>query len=192
MARHPFQAGYVHATTDARPPTGSPRYHASTAHSFWLNGSAWEYPDFENADTFVTRLAQKGIIARDYAVETVLRNHLGKLPLRSVQRHFLRATGITHRTVRQIERARHAATLLRQGVSILDAVHEAGYFDQAHLTRAVKTLIGASPLEIKRGQQQLSFLYKTTPLPRIYDAHGRSAHDGIGTNRNRESGTLER
>src|SRR5262249_31649001 len=24
-----------------------------TSRSFWLNGSAWEYPDFENAETFV-------------------------------------------------------------------------------------------------------------------------------------------
>ena len=32
----------------------------ATGRSFWLNGSAWEYPDFENADTFVARLARKG------------------------------------------------------------------------------------------------------------------------------------
>jgi hypothetical protein len=24
-----------------------------TGRTFWLNGSAWEYPSFENADTFV-------------------------------------------------------------------------------------------------------------------------------------------
>jgi hypothetical protein len=26
---------------------------AATSHSFWLSGSALDYPDFENADTFV-------------------------------------------------------------------------------------------------------------------------------------------
>jgi AraC-like DNA-binding protein len=138
---------------------------AATSRSFWLNGSAWEYPDFENADTFLARLARKGVIARDAAVDAALHSQEPVLSIRSAQRHFLRATGITHSTVRQIERARHATNLLRQGVSILDTVHEAGYFDQAHLTRSLKHRIGQTPAEIIRGTRQLSFLYKTTPLP---------------------------
>jgi AraC-like DNA-binding protein len=146
----------------------------ATSRSFWLNGSAWEYPDFDNADTFVARLVRKGIIVRDAAVEAVFENHAGSLPIRSTQRRFLRSTGISHRTVRQIERARYATTLLKEGVSILDTVYEAGYFDQAHLTRSLKTLIGQTPVEVSRGKQQLSFLYKTAPLPRIYDAHGKT------------------
>ena len=154
----------------------------AASRSFWLNGSAWEYPEFENADTFVARLVRKGIIVRDAGVEAALESQSGRLPIRSTQRHFLRATGLTQRTVRQIERARYATTLLRQGVSILDTVFEAGYFDQAHLTRSVKTLIGQTPVEIGQGQQQLSFLYKTTPRPRIYDPSGRLDHDRIGTN----------
>ena len=154
----------------------------AASRSFWLNGSAWEYPDFENADTFVARLVRKGIILRDAGVEAALRSQPGRLPVRSAQRHFLRATGISHRAIRQIERARYATTLLKRGVSILDTVYEAGYFDQAHLNRAMKTLIGQTPVEIRKGTQQLSFLYKTTPLPPIYDAHGRFAHDRIGTN----------
>jgi methylphosphotriester-DNA--protein-cysteine methyltransferase len=78
-------------------------------------------------------------------------------------RHFLRATGLAHRTVRQIERDRYATNLLRQDVSILDTGHEAGYFDQAHLTRSLKFLIGQTPVEISRGKTQLSFLYKQKP-----------------------------
>ncbi len=155
----------------------------ATGRSFWLNGSAWEYPNFENADTFVARLVRKGIIVRDPIVRTALENPSGTPPTRLAQRHFLRATGISHRTFRQIERARYATNLLRQGVSILDTVFEAGYFDQPHLTRSLKMLIGQTPLEIRQGTRQLSFLYKTTPLPRVYDAHGRFDHDGIGTNR---------
>ena len=68
---------------------------------------------------------------------------------------------MTHATLRQIERARHATNLLKQGVSILDAVHTAGYFDQAHLTRSLKRLIGVTPAQVARGQEQLSFLYNT-------------------------------
>lgn len=132
---------------------------AATGRSFWLDGSAWEYPTFENADTFVARLAQKGLIARDFVVDAILRGH--RFPLRSAQRHFLHATGITHQKVLTIERARRAAIFLREGMSILDTVHDTGYFDQAHLTRALGALIGTTPAELRRGTQQLSFLYKT-------------------------------
>ena len=109
----------------------------ASSRAFWLNGSAWEYPDFENAEAVVARLARKGIIAWDSAADL-------KLSVRSTQRHFLRATGLTYRTVRQIERARLATNLLKGGVSILDTAHQAGYFDQAHLTRSLKGLIGDS------------------------------------------------
>jgi hypothetical protein len=157
----------------------------ATSRSFWLDGSAWEYPTFENADTFVERLARKGVIAHDFAVDAMLRSGPLRLPLRSGQRHFVRSTGITLRTLRQIERARHATLLLREGVPILDTIHETGYFDQPHLTRALKMLIGATPAEISRRNHQLSFLYKTAAAPTLYDAHGRSVHDRIGSNRRR-------
>ena len=155
----------------------------ASTRAFWLNGSAWEYPDFENADTFVARLARKGIIARDFVVDAMLQDRPLKLPLRSMQRHFVRSTGITHRTLRLIERARHATTLLAGGMSILDTVHESGYFDQPHLTRSLKSLIGVTPMEISRGTHQLSFQYKTLEPQPFYDASGRYVPACIGSNR---------
>jgi len=134
----------------------------ATNQSFWLNGFAWEYPDFENAETFVNRLVHDDLIARDLTINAALQGHQVKLSLRSAQRHFLQATGMTHSTFRQIERARHATNLLRQGASILDTVYEAGYFDQAHLTRSLKHLVGQTPAKILRQEEQLSFLYKTS------------------------------
>jgi methylphosphotriester-DNA--protein-cysteine methyltransferase len=134
--------------------------------SFWLEGFQWELPDFENAEAFVGRLARRSVIARDPTVEAVLRGDRQALTPRSVQRHFRLATGMTHGRFRQIERARHATNLLRAGSPILDAVHEAGYFDQAHLSRSVKGLIGQTPASIQRDEAQLSFLYKTGRQPR--------------------------
>jgi len=134
--------------------------------SFWLHRSAWQFPDFDNADTFVERLVRDGLLIREGVVQAALQNQLKDLSLRTAQRHFLRTTGLTYSAVRQIERARYATTLLRQGLSILDVVYEAGYFDQPHLTRSLKYFIGQTPAQIMdRGKsQQLSFLYKTAPL----------------------------
>ena len=135
----------------------------ATGHSFWLDGSAWDYPAFENAETFVKRLVAKGLISREPAVDAVLQGHQHAMSLRSVQRRFLRATGLSRSEVHQVERARHATNLLRQGAPILDAVFDAGYFDQPHLTRSLKHWIGLTPSEVVSGHEQLSFLYKTMP-----------------------------
>ena len=136
----------------------------ATAHSFWLRGSAWDYPSFANAETFVARLARRGLIVRNPIVDWMRDDHPRTLSPRTLQRHFLQATGLTHRAVRQIERARYATSLLKQGVSILDTVHEAEFFDQAHLTRSLKHLVGQTPGAVVQAREQLSFLYKTAPL----------------------------
>ncbi len=138
---------------------------SATARSFWLNGSAVEYPSFDNVEAFVGRLSTSGLLSRDLIVEDTLLRRPTELSLRSAQRHFLRATGVTYASFRQIERARYAAILLREGVSILDVVSRLGYFDQAHLTRSLKRLIGETPTRIIQGQRQLSFLYKTALSP---------------------------
>jgi AraC-like DNA-binding protein len=134
--------------------------------SFSLSGYTWQLPDYDNADTFVDWLVRKGLLARDPLVEAASQGQLEDRDPRTIQRHFLQTTGLTQSAVRQIERARYATHLLQQGVSILDTVLEAGYFDQPHLTRSLKYLIGQTPAQIlqKSRPEQMPFLYKTTPL----------------------------
>jgi AraC-like DNA-binding protein len=146
---------------------------------FCLDGSHWDYPDFDNAETFVRRLAQRGVIARDDTVAAAMQGDHQARSRRTTQRHFLHAAGLTHGSVRQIERARCATNLLMQGASILDAAHDAGYFDQAHLTRSLRHYIGQTPSGIARGDEQLSFLYKTTPRKIPMMANGAAPHDYI-------------
>lgn len=137
----------------------------ASSKSFWLQGSAWQFPDYDNADTFVDRLVRKGLLLRNPVVEGALKGELKDVSIRTARRHFLRTTGLTQNTIRQIERARYATILLQQGMSILDVVYEAGYFDQPHLTRSLKHFIGQTPAQLtgKGEPEQLSFLYKTTP-----------------------------
>ena len=95
---------------------------------------------------------RNGLILADPTIDATLREQPLKLTTRSAQRRFLQATGLTRGAIRQIERARHATHLLNQGASILDAVYEAGYYDQAHLTRSLKRLIGQTPAQISRAE----------------------------------------
>ncbi|MBA3528548.1 MAG: AraC family transcriptional regulator [Propionibacteriaceae bacterium] len=115
--------------------------------SFWLDGSAWQFPDFENADSFVARLVSVGLLARDPVVDGALRGECDDVSARSMQRRFVQTTGLTRSTIRQIERARSAMVQLKQGVPILDVVHESGYYDQPHLTRSLKRWLGETPAE---------------------------------------------
>lgn len=116
--------------------------------SFSLGHSAWQLPNYENADTFVDRLVRSGILVHDPVTSAIHQGQSPALSLRAVQYRVLRSTGLTQRTIRQIERARYAASLLKQGVSIFDTVYEAGYSDQPHLTRSLKHFIGHTPAEI--------------------------------------------
>jgi hypothetical protein len=136
----------------------------ASSRSFWLHSEAWEVPTYENAETFVERLVRDGLLVHEAVVAEVLAGHQPNYSLRSIQRRFLAATGLTHGAVLQIERARHAALLLQQGTSILDTVYEAGYFDQPHLTKSLKHFIGLTPMQLmdKNATEQLSFLYNTS------------------------------
>jgi AraC-like DNA-binding protein len=126
---------------------------AASRHAFWLHGSAWQFPTFENADTFVDRLARDGALARDPLVDTALQGHAHDLSPRTVRHRFLRATGQTQGQIQQLERARRAAALLQRGTSILDAVDEVGYFDQPHLTRSLRRWIGRTPAQLLRTER---------------------------------------
>jgi hypothetical protein len=141
---------------------------AAGSQTFWLNGSSWQLPNYDNADTFVHRLVHEGLIAYEPNVEAALKGHLrDDYSLRTTQRRFLRTTGMSLNAVRKIERARYAASLLRQGNAIQDTVYETGYFDQAHMTHTLKRLIGQTPAQLMDSTQsvQLSFTYNTdTPL----------------------------
>jgi AraC-like DNA-binding protein len=131
----------------------------ASSRSFWLHSSAWEFPTFENVEAFIARLVKAELLVCDPIVASTLQAHAIDLSLRSVQRRFLRATGLTHGAVSQIERAHLAVALLRQGVSILDTVERAGYADQPHLTRSLKRLIGQTPAQLasESNAMELSF-----------------------------------
>ena len=156
---------YLPHLPDGTRPDGSLDLPQATDTRFWLHGAAWQYPTYDNADAFVARLVREGLLVRDSLVEAVLRQQPQALSPRRVQHRFVRATGLSQGTIRQIERARYATTLLQDGVPILETVVRAGYADQAHLTRSLKHFIGQTPARLLRPDHSAStsLLFKTDP-----------------------------
>jgi methylphosphotriester-DNA--protein-cysteine methyltransferase len=68
---------------------------------------------------------------------------------------------MTSGSIRQIQRARRATAQLQRGAAIADVAQDAGYYDQAHLTRSLKRFVGQTPAQVARGEAQLSLLYNT-------------------------------
>jgi hypothetical protein len=118
--------------------------------SFWLDSSIWEIPDFENADTFLERLVREGLLAHDPVVGAALQGHPQAFSPRALQYRFVRATGLPHKVIQQIARAHRAAALLEQGASVSGIAFELGYFDQSHMTNALKRFLGQTPAQIAR------------------------------------------
>jgi AraC-like DNA-binding protein len=118
--------------------------------SFWLDSAAWQFPTYENADTFVDQLVREGMLVCDPIVEDVIHARPPEISPRTIRYRFLRATGLTPAYIHQLERAHQAVKLLQQGVSILDTVYQVGYADQPHMTRSLKRLIGQTPAQIAR------------------------------------------
>jgi AraC-like DNA-binding protein len=122
----------------------------ASSQSFWLQGAAWQIPDFDNVEEFVQRLVREGHLVQESTVSDALRQEAADIELssRTVRRRFLWTTGLTPKTIQQIERAKQAAALLSQGVTILDTVYELGYADQPHLTRSLRRFYGQTPAQI--------------------------------------------
>jgi hypothetical protein len=133
-----------------------------SGHSVRIFGHAVPLPDYDGAEDFVRRLVRAGVLVRDPMVRDVLRGWSPDATVRTVRRHFLSATGLTPGVVRQIERARAAAMLIRGGAPIADIAHDLGYYDQPHLARSLGRFIGHTATELRTGASgQMSVLYKT-------------------------------
>lgn len=124
----------------------------STGRSFWLHDQSLPIPAPEDADAFIERLVRLGLLRSEPVVDLLLGDELPERPatVRTLQRHFLRATGLSQRTVLSIERARRAVALLQAGTAIPDVVYGLGYTDQPHLTRMLRHLAGCTPARIIR------------------------------------------
>ena len=122
----------------------------ASSKSFWLKGAAWQFPDYENVDTFIERFVREDILVHDPLINAALHGQPTDVSPRTLRHRFAKATGQRQGYIVQYERAQHAKLLLEQGTSIPDTVYEAGYYDQPHLTRSLKQFFGYTPAQFSR------------------------------------------
>lgn len=129
---------------------------------FVLDGDAWELPGPDDADVFVDRLARAGLLVHDPVAAAALHGDVAGLSTRTLERRVARATGLTRRAIRQIERAGQAVELLTRGVPPADVAQRCGYADQPHLTRSLRRFVGQTPARIAAPPgEAVSFPFKT-------------------------------
>lgn len=116
--------------------------------SFWLGDTRLEFPTYENIEVFVSDLHRHGILRDDTVIRQALDGQVQNLSPRTVQRHFLQATGLTHKRYQQIIRAQTAVELLKSGTPAIETAYELGFSDQFHLSRSLRTLVGQTPSQI--------------------------------------------
>lgn len=113
-----------------------------------IGGHLFKIPDFDSAEAFVQELIEKGLLLINPVVSSLDNPSPRGTSDRSLRRHTMSTTGLSPYFFHQIQRAQHATQLLQQGMPIAQAALEAGYTDQAHMTKAVKMLMGLTPAQI--------------------------------------------
>jgi AraC-like DNA-binding protein len=147
-----FKRGVLLPHTPAQSMLNSTVVLPRTGSYFWLQGRRWRIPSVGAMDVFVGHLAREKIIAQDTLVVRSLAGGSHGVSARTLQRHFLQTTGMTYSYLRQIDRAKQAITLLQSG----QAACQAGYADQAHLTRSLRVMTSKTPAQII-GRQSFPF-----------------------------------
>ena len=62
----------------------------ATSTSFWLSGSAWQFPTYENAETFVDRLVRDGLLVKVKELPAEVRQ---QQPVDQPERRYCRDRG---------------------------------------------------------------------------------------------------
>jgi hypothetical protein len=115
---------------------------------FWLGTDVLEIPNFGNADVFAQRLLRADIVQSNDVVAAILDGHPKAMSERTLQRHFLKTTGVTYKAFTQIERAQKAMGLLQIGRPAADVAFALGFTDQAHMINSLKAIMGQTPRQI--------------------------------------------
>lgn len=118
---------------------------------FELAGVRFPVPDLDALPRLLGALAAQGLLVAEPTVADALRGDDVPYSERNMRRLVTATAGVGRKDVEQLQRARHAYRLLTAGRSLSAAAAEAGYADQAHMTRSFRAFAGLSPGRILVG-----------------------------------------
>lgn len=96
------------------------------------------------------------MVEHPYSAEALARQH--GVSLRTLQRRFHELGLPAFDYWRMLGRARRAAQMLRSGQALVELAADAGYSDQAHMTREFMRWFGKTPAQLRRSPQALEYL----------------------------------
>lgn len=117
---------------------------------FELAGVRFPFTTFKDLEALVDSLVGQGVLVADPVVAVALGGDDAVVPTseRTLRRQMRSRTGLGGKQVKQLQRARAAYELLQLGTPLADAALEAGFADQAHMTRALRVFAGRTPARI--------------------------------------------
>ena len=117
---------------------------------FRIGSDVLEIPTLENADAVITKLVRNTVVESNDFVASVIAGRPKAATERTLQRHFLRTTGLTLKKFTLIQRAERAVALLQTGRPSAEIALDLGYADQAHMINSLRAIMGRTPGQIAR------------------------------------------
>ncbi|HJP96137.1 MAG TPA: AraC family transcriptional regulator [Candidatus Saccharimonadales bacterium] len=115
---------------------------------FVLAGKTFATPTFDTAEKLVASMLAEGLLKMDDVVASILNGNTKALSDRAKQRHFLDVTGLTRKSLEQIQRAQEAVRQLQSGKKPIEVAADAGFTDQAHLAKSLKKIMRSKPSDV--------------------------------------------
>jgi AraC-like DNA-binding protein len=115
---------------------------------FILAGKLFQIPTFDTVEDLVNAMLAEDILKMDDVVASILNGNAKALSDRAKQRHFLEVTGLTRKSLEQIQRAQEAVRQLQAGKKPVDVAVDAGFTDQAHLAKSLKKIMRKRPSSV--------------------------------------------
>lgn len=115
---------------------------------FEIAGVRYPVTAYDDLERLVSAMHSQGVLVHDPALARALDGDEAGYSERQLRRRFRDATALGPSKHAQLRRAREAYRLLTAGRSLAEAANEAGYSDQAHMTRAMRDLSGLTPSQL--------------------------------------------
>lgn len=98
-------------------------------------------PDYNTVEEFTETLIKRRLLRA---------SPIAAVSHRDKQRKIKRFTGLTPKQIQQAERVEYAISIINSPITLTSVAAQAGFSDQAHMTRDFNRLVGYSPAEIRR------------------------------------------